>query len=779
MHIRNRKLACVAAAGALALLLAVPFVAGAGRAGAAPALPRTLAREIVPQSVQTGAVPLVGAHRATDRLQLLFMLPLRDWAGLNAFLADTGNPQSANYGHYLTQDEANARFNPDPAHEASVLAWLRANGVADVETTPNHLYVLARATTTTFAQLLNIQINDYQATGRTFYAPDRAPTLPAAVSADISWIGGLDTEVQYHTNLRKGPAVSRASLAARHNSPTNNPPYAPSDFATAYDLNPLWTNGDTGGNATVAITLWSVAPSDTTLNGWSTDTAAPVATRANGRLTIVPVDGGGTDSDDTEAGLDIEAISGMAPAAHIKYFDAFGPYNSYLSHALNQAGTDPAVKLISNSWGGPESASARNTIDPILAANEATGHNYFFSSGDNGSWAGNNDPYPAYPTSSAYVTSVGGTAFNGAINGGWPGEQAWLYTASNPPEGSGGGFSLISPRPSWQTGLGTTGTKRGYPDVAAVGDPNTGFYSCSDFNGCIQIGGTSLSSPLWAGWTADVNQYMLARLGTTLGFLPPTLYNLANTAQTFPPYHDITIGTNGRYVAAAGWDPVTGWGSIDVWNLAQDVAGVIPPTVTPAPTATFAPGQIFSDVPPAAPFYAQINWCYSHGIISGYSNGDGTLRYQPNSSATRAQVSKMIVVASGWAIDTTGGPHFSDVPTSNPLYNFIETAYNHSIISGYGDGTFRPNNNVTRGQFAKIIVSARGWAIDTTGGPHFADVPASNGFYTFVETAYNHTIISGYACGGAGEPCPGTYFRAYNSITRGQLAKLINLSYGP
>ena len=92
----------------------------------------------------------------------------------------------------------------------------------------------------------------------------------------------------------------------------------------------------------------------------------------------------------------------------------------------------------------------------------------------------------------------------------------------------------------------------------------------------------------------------------------------------------------------------------------------------------------------------------------------------------------------------------------------IETAYNHGIISGYADGMFRWGNNVTRGQLSKIIVLAEGWTIDTTGGPHFTDVPTTSLFYGYIETAFNHQIISGYADG---------TFHPVNSATRGQISK--------
>ena len=89
-------------------------------------------------------------------------------------------------------------------------------------------------------------------------------------------------------------------------------------------------------------------------------------------------------------------------------------------------------------------------------------------------------------------------------------------------------------------------------------------------------------------------------------------------------------------------------------------------------------------------------------MISGYA--DGTFRWGNN--VTRAQLSKIIVIAENWPINTTGGPHFSDVPTSYAFYSYIETAYNRAIISGYADGTFKPGNNATRGQISKIVYNA-------------------------------------------------------------------------
>ncbi len=83
---------------------------------------------------------------------------------------------------------------------------------------------------------------------------------------------------------------------------------------------------------------------------------------------------------------------------------------------------------------------------------------------------------------------------------------------------------------------------------------------------------------------------------------------------------------------------------------------------------------------------------------------------------------------------------------------------------------------MTRGQLSKIVVNAAGWEIRNPSTPTFNDVPAGSAFYTFVETAYCHQIISGYACGAPGEPCPGLYFRPGNTATRGQIAKIVYLA---
>src|SRR5690242_1482275 len=138
----------------------------------------------------------------------------------------------------------------------------------------------------------------------------------------------------------------------------------------------------------------------------------------------------------------------------------------------------------------------------------------------------------------------------------------------------------------------------------------------------------------------------------------------------------------------------------------------------------------FSDVQPTDYFYTPVLYLVAHGVVSGYA--DGTFR--PAANTTRGQLAKLIVLGEGWPPDTHGGPHFSDVPPDYVFYSVIETAVNHGVISGYSNGTFRPGADVTRGQLSKIIVGAQGWPINTSGGPHFSDVPLGSPFYPYIET---------------------------------------------
>lgn len=119
---------------------------------------------------------------------------------------------------------------------------------------------------------------------------------------------------------------------------------------------------------------------------------------------------------------------------------------------------------------------------------------------------------------------------------------------------------------------------------------------------------------------------------------------------------------------------------------------------------------------------------------------------------------------------------FTDVPQGSTFYTYIRCLACRGIVNGYPDGTFKPQNNVTRGQLAKIVSNSAGM-MDPAGTQIFEDVPPGSTFYDFVQRLASRGYIGGYQCGGPGEPCvaPGNrpYFRPGNNATRGQISKIV------
>jgi len=175
------------------------------------------------------------------------------------------------------------------------------------------------------------------------------------------------------------------------------------------------------------------------------------------------------------------------------------------------------------------------------------------------------------------VLSVGGTTLDAShTTGAWIGETTWGLPAGTPGTGfqaSGGGFSHLFARPSYQNGVPGIGSMRGMPDVAADANSNTGFpVVTSNARGGYAVsvhGGTSMSAPLWAGVIALADQ----SAGRHLGFVNPTIYEIGRSSRYHQAFHDVRAGppntakfprgTITGYRPGLGWDPVTGWGSPD------------------------------------------------------------------------------------------------------------------------------------------------------------------------------------------------------------------------
>ncbi len=200
-------------------------------------------------------------------------------------------------------------------------------------------------------------------------------------------------------------------------------------------------------------------------------------------------------------------------------------------------------------------------------------------------------------------------------------------------------------------------------------------------------------------------------------------------------------------------------------------AGPFPggPTPTPAPpvaTPTVGPGPCGMQFSDLPPGH----WAYDYVNYLYCRNivtgfSDGTFR--PNTETSRAEFTKWISLGFGWNLYNPYFPSFTDVPPTHPYYEYIETAKLRGIIVGYGDGTFGPDNVVLRAQAAKMLVLAKGWPIVTPSDPDFSDVPVDTWSYGYVETALERGIIGGYGDG---------TFGPSNSLTRAQLSKMLALT---
>ncbi|HEX8229193.1 MAG TPA: S-layer homology domain-containing protein [Chloroflexia bacterium] len=164
----------------------------------------------------------------------------------------------------------------------------------------------------------------------------------------------------------------------------------------------------------------------------------------------------------------------------------------------------------------------------------------------------------------------------------------------------------------------------------------------------------------------------------------------------------------------------------------------------------------------------------------GVIGGYADATYRPGDDVTRGQLSKIVALAAGFS-EPVSGQRFSDVPPGSTFYEFIERLADRGIIGGYADGTFRPGANATRGQISKIVSNAAGFNEDVSGET-FADVPTGSPFYIFIERLSSRKVLGGYACGRPSEPCDDEsrpYFRSNYNVTRAQIAKIVANTFFP
>ncbi len=398
--------------------------------------------------------------------------------------------------------------------------------------------------------------------------------------------------------------------------------FSPYDFAAIYNVNPLWTSGYDGTGQSIAI----VGQTDIKLSDVTLFRATFGLPANNPTIVVNGKDPGIVAGDETESDLDVEWAGAVAKGATIKFVTSASTSSSdgvtLSAQYIVQHATAPVMSI---SYGLCEAqmGSSNDFFSSLWQQAAAEGIAVFAAVGDSGS-AGCDAASIHTPASqgfgvsglasTAYNVAVGGTQFNDTSSAstywnpsnntqmasakGYIPEMAWnesSYTAessSNSLFASGGGASIKWPRPSWQTGAGVpSGTARLIPDVSLTAAGHDG-YLIEQEGALYLVGGTSASTPSFAGIMAIVNQYT----HSTNGNPNSKLYALASSVPSI--FHDVTTGSNavpcgggspncsasapstniGRmngYSAGAGYDLATGLGSVDANALVLNWSGAV------------------------------------------------------------------------------------------------------------------------------------------------------------------------------------------------------------
>ncbi|HEX4140003.1 MAG TPA: S53 family peptidase [Candidatus Methylacidiphilales bacterium] len=568
-----------------ALLLAAPL------AHAQAAAPVRLDNSICP--VDTAAPPAgqssphgayitrqtLHADETAASLEFEVALKMPNFADLQARVAQ---------GQRIPAQEMAAKYEPSAADYAQVTAWLTAQGFTITRRQDTHLAVFARGTVAQIQSAMQLNFARVSNGSAEFTSAITAPSVPAALAPLLVGVNGLQPNVR-----------PRRHLVLRTNSLTGtNPPYLPGQIAQAYNASPLYASNITGAGQSIAIVIDTFPNTSDLTSFWSTYSVS----QSLDNIDLINVSGTTSlPSPSGEETLDTEWSSSIAPDAKVRVYAAGSLDFTAIDAAYAQVYTDatgtpsPAINQMSMSYGlgeEYEGSSQLQTDDQYFAMLAGAGVGLFAASGDAGATpdstghSGDGPEQVEAPASDPNVTGVGGTSLTLTSSGSESTEVVWndSYGAS------GGGGSAFFSRPSWQKGTGvSTGNTRLVPDVSSSADPVNG--GVVILNGQqVVYGGTSWSSPTWAGFCALINQARAnAGLGSA-GELAPLLYPYLGTANL----RDITSGNNKfqsrrGYSAGTGYDRCSG---IGVPNVADLAAALTPSNTLATDTPTLPPAAL-------------------------------------------------------------------------------------------------------------------------------------------------------------------------------------------
>ena len=518
----------------------------------------------VPAAIAKLNLQPVSRLPSTNRLQLAIGLPLRNQVALDALLQQICDPTSPGFRHYLTPQQFAERFGPTEKDYETLVTLATSHGFIVTSRHPNRTLLSVTASVADVEKALKVTMRVYQhpTEARTFYAPDVEPSVTAAIP--ILGISGLSDF------SRPRPRVEVLSADRQQAQPNSGSgpggAYMGKDFRAAY----VPGSSLTGSGQIVGLlqfdgyTAGDIAYYES-LNGLPSVTLSNVLLDG---FTGAPSGGNGS----VEVSLDIEMAISMAPGLSKVIVYEGGPFGNW-HDILNRMVTDNLAKQLSCSWYSP-GGTADPIADQIFQQMAAQGQSFFSASGDDDAFTG----LIPFPGDTPYITQVGGTTLNTTGPGGaWVSETVWNWGNGI---GSGGGISTQYSIPTWQAtvnmqaGHGST-IQRNIPDIALTADNVYVRANGGDNN----VGGTSCAAPLWAGFTALVNQQAIASGGPPVGFINPAVYTLGQSTNYSNCFHDITTGNNEssssptNFVAVAGYDLCTGWGTPTGTNLIYALAG--------------------------------------------------------------------------------------------------------------------------------------------------------------------------------------------------------------
>lgn len=516
----------------------------------------------------------VGRGDPHDVLDMSITLGLPRPGEVEALIAEQQRPGSPEYHRWLTPAEFAARFGPPAEQYAALTQWLHDEGFR-VRSWENRLRIDFSGTVEAVERSFGVRMNYYSHRGAIQLANENPPLLPAQFAGSVRFM-------RLNTFPLARPVVQLVGSSGTIDT------MAPADLLTAYNGWPVLDRGITGAGQTIAV----VARSDFNLSDitlfqqhFGTTTLAPVKVfpagnpgvgASNGVCRNVRNRSQCIQGEEGEVVLDVEWANAMAPGATVLVDIAATDIDQSFFDIVNH---HPEAKVISMSFDACERLDSSDHLlfAPAYAQAATQGQTVLVASGDDGADDCQDGKSAAVNVlaSDANVTAVGGTALDPAFDAsgdatGYASEVVWNDTYG----ASGGGASVLVPKPSYQNVLGVPADgARDVPDVSLLASPLTVGYVTVVGGQFAIVGGTSAAAPAWAGIVALLNA---STPGGASGALNHRLYALGRQQYGggSGPFHDIVTGSNGLnglpgFNAGVGYDLASGLGTPDVDRLSR------------------------------------------------------------------------------------------------------------------------------------------------------------------------------------------------------------------